>query len=198
MKETAMVRTPLWIATIVAAGLAGAACHSQHPAAPAPALAPTRPPAPTRSTPPPPPPVTDRFTRPSPTAAPTEEDLFRAKSLDQLNSEHPLGDAFFDYDQFSLRDDAKASLVTDAGWLKRWSGTEIRVEGHADERGTAEYNLALGQSRAKAVEDYLVSLGIPASRITVTSFGKDAPFCTGETEACWSQNRRGHMMITKK
>ena len=193
-----MVRTPLWMVAIVAAGLAGAACHSQPRATPSPALAPTMAPAPARSTPPPPPPVTDRFTRPTPTAPPTEEDLFRAKSLDQLNGERPLGDAFFDYDQFSLRDDAKAALVTDAAWLKRWSGTEIRVEGHADERGTAEYNLALGQSRAKAVEDYLVSLGIPADRIRVTSLGKDAPFCTGETDACWSLNRRGHFVITKK
>ena len=119
-------------------------------------------------------------------------------TLEQLNSQHPLGDAFFDYDQIAIRDDARATLATDAAWLKRWSGTTIRIEGHADERGTAEYNLALGQNRARAVEDYLVSLGISADRIKVTSLGKDAPFCTGDAEACWSLNRRGHFLVTAK
>jgi peptidoglycan-associated lipoprotein len=128
----------------------------------------------------------------------TEEELFARESLAQLNASHPLGDAFFDYDQFTLRDDARAALAEDAKWLQRWSGTKIKVEGHADERGTAEYNMALGQHRAQVVRDYLVSLGIAANRIQVTSLGKEAPFCTGDNEACWSQNRRGHFLVTAK
>jgi peptidoglycan-associated lipoprotein len=193
-----MVHTRFWIAAIAAAGLAGAACHSKPPVTPTPAVAAPAP-TPTRTTPPPPPPPRPTATRPATTAPPpSADDLFRQMTLDQLNSQQPLGDAFFDYNQFSLRDDARAALATDAGWLKKWSGTAILVEGHADERGTAEYNLALGKSRAQAVEEYLVSLGIPGSRIKIDSLGKDAPFCTQDTETCWSQNRRGHFIITAK
>ena len=82
--------------------------------------------------------------------------------------------------------------------MKRWPTTKVMVEGHADTRGTAEYNLALGERRAAAVRDYLVSLGVAADRITIVSKGKEAPFCSEETEACWQQNRRGHFLITAK
>ncbi len=192
-----MIDSRFWIAGLASACLAGAACHSVPPARPAPAAAMAPTPSVTRTPPPPPPmPMVNRAA--SPTRAPSEEELFARKSLEELNNETPLGDAFFDYDQYSLRDDARAALATDADWLKRWSTTTIRVEGHADERGTEEYNMALGENRAKAVEAYLVSLGIPANRITVNSLGKDAPFCTGDTDACWSQNRRGHFIITAK
>jgi peptidoglycan-associated lipoprotein len=193
-----MKHARFWIAAIAAAGLAGAACHAKPPATPAPAVA-TPAPTPTRSTPPPPPPPRPSATRTAPgPSAPTADDLFRQMTLDQLNDQHPLGDAFFDLDQFSLRDDARTALSSDASWLKQWPGTDILVEGHADERGTAEYNLALGKSRARAVEEYLVSLGIPESRIKIDSLGKDAPFCTQENEGCWSKNRRGHFIITAK
>jgi peptidoglycan-associated lipoprotein len=192
-----MIDSRFWIAGLAAACLGGAACHAVPPARPAPAAAMAPTPSLTR-TPPPPPPVPTVNRAASPTRALSEEELFARKSLEELNSEKPLGDAFFDYDQYSLRDDARAALATDADWLKRWSSTTIRVEGHADERGTEEYNLALGENRAKAVEAYLLSLGIPANRITVNSLGKDAPFCTGDTEACWSQNRRGHFIVSGK
>jgi peptidoglycan-associated lipoprotein len=193
-----MVRARLWIAGLAAASLAGAACHSKPPAAPAPAATVANMPSVTRRTPPPPPPMPPADRSISPPRTPSEEDLFARKSLAELNGEHPLSDAFFDYDKYSLREDARAALANDANWLKRWSNTTIRVEGHADERGTEEYNLALGENRSKAVEDYLVSLGIPANRIVVSSLGKDAPFCTGDNEACWSQNRRGHFILTGK
>jgi peptidoglycan-associated lipoprotein len=192
-----MVHSRLWIAGLAAASLAFAACHSTRPMTPAPAAAVSNMPSVTR-TPPPPPPIPTANRAVSPTRTPTEEELFARKSLAELNDERPLGDAFFDYDKYSLREDARTALANDASWLKRWSSTTIRVEGHADERGTEEYNLALGENRAKAVEDYLVSLGVQASRIVVNSLGKDAPFCTGDTEACWSQNRRGHFIITGK
>jgi peptidoglycan-associated lipoprotein len=144
-----------------------------------------------------------RTSPPPPVAAPapsplTEAELFQRKSLDALNAERPLGDAFFDYDQEVLRDDAKRALQQDAGWLARWPQTRISVEGHCDERGTAEYNLALGDRRAEVVKDYLANLGVAPNRIVTRSLGREAPFCHDSGESCWSQNRRGHFVITAK
>ena len=148
-----------------------------------------RPPAP-----PPPPAAAAR-----PAAAPlTEAELFRRKSLSDLNAEHPLSDAFFDYDQKTLRDDAQRALQQDAQWLAKWPQTTISVEGYCDERGTAEYNLALGDRRAQVVKEYLTSLGVRSDRIATRSLGKEAPFCRESGESCWSQNRRGHFVVTQK
>jgi len=105
---------------------------------------------------------------------------------------------FFDFDKSELRADGREALQKDAQWLQKWTSTKITVEGHCDERGTAEYNLALGQRRAAAVKDYLVSLGVDGDRITVVSKGKEDPFCTEHTESCWQRNRRGHFIITAK
>jgi peptidoglycan-associated lipoprotein len=118
--------------------------------------------------------------------------------LDQLNAERPLGDVFFDLDQATVRDDARPLLQKNAEWMKRWASTQIVVEGHADSRGSSEYNLALGNRRATSVRDYLVNLGVPANRITVISKGKEQPFCREENEPCWQQNRRGHFIISAK
>jgi len=115
-----------------------------------------------------------------------------------LNNEKPLGDAFFDLDSSQIREDSKAALQKDAEWMKRWTSTKVSVEGHCDSRGTAEYNLALGERRAAAVRDYLVSLGIPTERVQTVSKGKEQPFCADESEGCWTQNRRGHFIITAK
>jgi peptidoglycan-associated lipoprotein len=115
-----------------------------------------------------------------------------------LNAEKPLGDVFFDLDQSSIRDDARATLTANAAWMKRWSNTRVSIEGHCDERGTGEYNLALGDRRAQAVKAYLVSLGIAADRITSVSKGKESPVCTDKNEACWQRNRRGGSIITAK
>jgi peptidoglycan-associated lipoprotein len=179
----------------LAAGVA--ACHhtvartvTPSPApAPAPA-APARPPAPA------PPPRA--AAAPAAPRALTEDEIFSRESLDALNAAHPLSDAYFDYDQKVLRDDARAALSRDAQWLNRWTSTKITVQGQCDERGSAEYNLALGDERAKAVKDYLTSLGVPETRIAVISLGKESPVCTGDSESCWSQNRRGHFVITAK
>jgi peptidoglycan-associated lipoprotein len=90
-------------------------------------------------------------------------------------------------------------LAKDAEWLRRWGATKVTVSGHCDERGTPEYNLALGEERAAAVRSYLESLGIAADRITTVSYGKERPFCTtGEDDSCLSQNRRGHFLVTAK
>jgi peptidoglycan-associated lipoprotein len=160
------------------------------PAPPAPAARPATPPAP-----PPPPARAAREAAPRPLS---EEELFRRKSLEELNAEHPLADVFFDYDKDSIRDDGRAALQRNAAWLAKWPHTHIDIEGHCDERGTAEYNLALGDRRAVVVRDYLVSLGVSSDRLLVKSLGKDAPFCSGDTESCWSQNRRDHMVVTVK
>lgn len=176
-------------------GLVAAACGGRNqqlavtPPPPMPA-APATPPAP-------PPPPTAPAAAPAPRAL-TEDELFAQKSLDQLNKERPLADVFFDLDRSTIRDDGRASLTANATWLKRWSGIRISVEGHCDERGTAEYNLGLGERRANAVKAYLVDLGVAADRITIISKGKEAPFCTESNESCWQQNRRGHFIITAK
>lgn len=189
-----LLRRTVGVATVcVVLGLGAAACAKK---APAPAPPPPPPPAAPAAPPPPPPP-------PPPPAAPaprplTEDELFAQKSLDQLNSERPLGDVYFDLDQSAIRDDARAALATNATWLKRWTNTRISIEGHCDERGTAEYNLGLGERRASAVKAYLVELGVPADRVVIVSKGKEAPFCTESNEACWQQNRRGHFIITAK
>jgi peptidoglycan-associated lipoprotein len=176
--------------------VAGTACHTKPPAtavtppAAAPATVPARPPAP--SAPP------AAAARPAPERALTEAELFQRKSLNELNAEHPLKDAFFDYDQNTLRDDAQRDLQQDAQWLSKWPQTKIRIDGHCDERGSAEYNLSLGDRRSAAVRKYLISLGVSPDRIETRSLGLDAPFCRDTGESCWSQNRRGHFEITSK
>jgi peptidoglycan-associated lipoprotein len=105
-----------------------------------------------------------------------------------------LEDAFFDFDDFSLRTDAKTALETDGKFLQRNSDTKIVIEGHCDERGSVEYNLALGEKRARAAKDYLVSYGIPATRVTTISYGKERPFDQGHDESAWAENRRAHVV----
>jgi len=189
------MRILTWFCPLVVLALVGSACHPRPPAsAPSRTSAeastiPSRPPAPV------PPPAA--AARPS-AALPSDEELFQRKSLDELNAEHPLADAFFDYDQNTLRADALAALQKDAAWLSKWPQTAISIEGYCDERGTAEYNLALGSQRASVVREYLQALGVSSSRIQTVSLGKEARFCQESNEGCWSMNRRGHFVITRK
>jgi peptidoglycan-associated lipoprotein len=182
------------VAVVMVAFVGVSACAKKKPTPP-PAPAPAPAPPPTTPAPPPPPPPAPT---PPPERAPSEDDIFAKKTIDEINNEKPLADAFFDLDSAQIRDDAKAGLQKDAEWMKRWSSTKIMIEGHCDSRGTAEYNLALGERRAKAVQDYLVGLGIPATRLQTLSKGKEQPFCVDENDACWQQNRRGHFIITAK
>jgi len=182
-------------AVILMAAVSGAACSRNpkpQPPAPAPVTAPPPPTSP--ATPPAPPPAP----APATPAPPSEDEIFRNKTLDQLNAEKPLADAFFLYDSTDLTAEARGLLQKDVEWMKKWTTTKVMVEGHADSRGTNEYNLALGERRADAVRDYLVSLGVAENRITIVSKGEEQPFCSEETEACWQQNRRGHFIITAK
>ena len=189
-------RSELCATLVLIAALSGTACHGNpkpQPPPPAPAPPPAPPPA-TTPPPPPPPPAP----KPAAPAAPTEEEAFRSKTLEQLNSEKPLGDVFFALDASDLTEETRGTLQKDVEWLKKWTSTKLMVEGHADSRGTNEYNLALGERRADAVRDYLVSLGVATDRITIVSKGEEQPFCREETEACWAQNRVGYFVFTAK
>ena len=107
-----------------------------------------------------------------------------------------VGDTvFFEVDQHSIRPDAQAVLQKQAAWLKQYPQTKLLVEGHCDERGTREYNLALGDRRAYAVKEFLVSLGIDAARLQTKSYGKERPTCTESDDSCWQQNRRGYSVL---
>jgi peptidoglycan-associated lipoprotein len=132
--------------------------------------------------PPPPPPP------PAPMQAP------RATVEERISSE--IQDGFFDYDKSDIRADARDALTRDAGALKailaEFPSATIMVEGHCDERGSAEYNLGLGDRRASAAKDFLVQLGVPADRLKTISYGKERPQCTESTESCWQKNRRAH------
>ncbi|MEA2624135.1 MAG: peptidoglycan-associated lipoprotein [Candidatus Binatota bacterium] len=107
----------------------------------------------------------------------------------------PLADVHFDYDSYELRQDARSTLQTNANWLKENSEKRVEIEGHCDERGTVEYNLALGAKRAKAAKDYLATLGIGAERLSTISYGEELPTCREQTEDCFLQNRRAHFVV---
>ncbi len=128
----------------------------------------------------------------------SEEEMFLQKSLDQINREKPLAMVLFDYDSANIRNDAKGTLDADAAWLKKFRTAKVLIEGHCDERGTEEYNLALGEKRAKAVQDYLLSSGIPADRMKIISYGKSQPLNPGHDESAWQMNRRAQFLITEK
>ena len=102
----------------------------------------------------------------------------------------------FDYDKYDIKDQDRDILQRQASWLQKYPQVRVTVEGHCDERGTREYNLALGARRANAVKEYLVSVGVPSSRVDTISYGKERPICTESNEGCWAQNRRGVTTIT--
>jgi len=106
-----------------------------------------------------------------------------------------LRDVYFDFDRYDVRAGDKGTLDENAKWLKSNQSALLLIEGHADERGTNEYNLALGERRAKATRDYLVSVGVDAGRITVISYGEERPVCTEKAEGCWAKNRRAHFLV---
>jgi len=163
-----------------------------------------------RPTPPPPPPTTaSPGTRPpappepvaEPTIVPPEpvrEDAIASASLDDLNRNSPLKPVFFELDKDELSAEAQQALNDDAALLKKYATWTVTIEGHCDERGTAEYNLALGERRAVAARAYLVSLGISADRLKTVSYGKEFPFDPGHDEAAYAKNRRAHFVVTAK
>jgi len=124
---------------------------------------------------------------PTMTSNATEEELFSRN----------VKDIYFDYDKYDLRADQQGSLQGDAQFLQQHASIHITVEGHCDERGSTEYNLALGANRADAVKNALVQAGVGGNRIKTMSYGKEKPFCTESNESCWQQNRRGHFVYEK-
>ena len=158
-----------------------------------------------KEVPPPPPqvkeqPKVEKVEQPPPVKKPalSEEEIFLAKSLEQINIEKPLQMIHFDYDKFFIREDAKPVLETNAAWLKKFRSAKILIEGHCDERGTEDYNLALGEKRAKSTFDYLVSLGIQAERMKFISYGKSQPLDLGHDETAWQKNRRSQFVVIEK
>ena len=107
----------------------------------------------------------------------------------------PLKDVYFDFDSYDLRADARAALKANGEWLRSNPSVQVQIEGHCDERGTTEYNLALGSKRAQGVKDYLVTLGAAADRLSTISYGEELPVCTEHNEDCWQKNRRARLVI---
>ncbi len=106
-------------------------------------------------------------------------------------------DVLFDYDKYDIRTDGRAVLDSVAPWLKKNTRVKVLIEGHCDERGTNEYNLALGEKRAKAAKDYFISKGIAPSRLSTITYGEEKPICLDQSENCWQRNRRAHFVITR-
>jgi peptidoglycan-associated lipoprotein len=109
----------------------------------------------------------------------------------------PLKDVFFEYDRYDLTSDARTTLRANADWLKSNASARVEIEGHCDERGTNEYNLALGAKRAQAAREFLSTLGIPADRLSTISYGEEIPVCREQSESCWKQNRRARFVIVQ-
>ena len=186
-----------WAAsTIFVLALTASACGNKTP----PVARPAPPPLTTADTalarpPSPPAPVAE------PTIVPPEpvpNDSISSASLDDLNRSSPLKPAFFDYDSSEVSGAAQAVLNENAVALKRYATWTVTIEGHCDERGTSEYNLALGERRAVAARAYLMSLGVPANRLRTVSYGKEFPFDPGHDETAYGKNRRAHFVITAK
>jgi peptidoglycan-associated lipoprotein len=184
-----LVLSSLLVAAVMLSGCAKRPATTQA-AAPAPtgsasttAATPPPAPAPVQSAPP-----TAATTTPAPssTARPAVQDFAAVPEL---------ADVFFDFDKYDIRPGDAKTLDANANWLKSNPNHLMLIEGHCDERGTNEYNLALGERRAKSTMNYLVSQGVQANRITIISYGEERPQCTEHTEACWAKNRRAHFLV---
>jgi len=190
------IRRLLILASVLVLVLGVGACAKKKPPVARPA-----PPPPSSSTnanrpPTPPEPVTEpQPIPPEPVAA---EDTLAARDIDDINRNSPFQPVFFGFDMAELDAPGQQALNANAEILRKYPAWVITIEGHADERGTAEYNLALGERRALAARNYLVSLGIPADRLRTVSYGKEFPFDPGHDEAAWSKNRRAHFVVTSK
>lgn len=186
------------VGVMLVAALVATSCGKRKPAIPQPAPAPattTQPPAVTTAPPAPPTRVDDALPVPP---QPLAEDTVANRSLDDLNRDSPLKPVFFGLDSADLDDQGRVVAMANADLLKKYSTWVVTIEGHCDERGTAEYNLALGERRSTAIKTYLTSLGISPDRIRTVSYGKEFPFNPGHTEDAWAQNRRGHFVITSR
>jgi peptidoglycan-associated lipoprotein len=181
------MRTPALAAVaILAIGLAACGPKKMEPVPPRPTAPETPPPAP--------PP-------PAPRDLVSQEDEYKrlqGMSTDEINRMGLLPDIHFDFDRADIREGDRQILTRNAENLKKFDFLRVTVEGHCDERGTVEYNLALGERRSRAALDYLVQLGVPAERLKSVSYGKEVPLCREASEDCWARNRRGTFTVTGK
>jgi len=191
-----MRHTQFAVIAVLVAALGAGACGKKKPPVARPMPPPPTGAGTTTAPPPPPTPVPDT-TRvpPEPTIS---DDPLTSGDLDVINKNSPFQPVFFALDKFDVDGTAQQALTANAGILKKYPTWVITIEGHCDERGTAEYNLALGEKRALAARAYLVSLGIPADRLRTVSYGKEFPFDPGHDESAWSKNRRAHFVVTSK
>lgn len=182
-----MTRGQLCAVAVVLAVGAYAGCGKKAPPPPPPA-----PPA-APATPPPAP-------APEASVEPQADEYARIKEMasDEIERLGLLSDIHFDYDEYDLREGDREILNRNAEALKKFDFIKITIEGHCDERGSVEYNLALGDRRARAAYDYLLSLGVAADRLKTVSYGKEIPLCGESTEECWARNRRDHFAVTGK
>ena len=183
------MKKTIFVVLALAAATAFTACAKKAPPAP-----PPPPPVAPEAPPPAPPPP------PKPEVAPVVDEYARLKAMsaEEIEKSGLLKEVYFEYDKADIREPDRATLAQNADALKRFDFLRITVEGHCDERGTVEYNLALGERRAKAALDYLVSMGVPADRLKTVSYGKEVPVCTQSSEDCWQRNRRAHFTVTGK
>ena len=128
----------------------------------------------------------------------SEEEIFQQKTIEDLNKDQILKMINFDFDKYQIMEDMKPILQANADWMLKFSTVQILIEGHCDERGTIEYNIALGEKRAEAAKNYLASLGVNAAKIKIVSYGKSKTLVQGMDEASYFQNRRDEFVITKK
>lgn len=185
------------VPVVLLCGLVSLAC-SRNPPPEAPPDTPPLPPTVLDNVPDPPePPVEPEPPPPPPPVIEPEEELV-TRSLEELNQDSPLQPVFFAYDSAEIDAASRRVLDQNAEVLRRNPNWVITIEGHCDERGTAEYNLALGERRAVAARQYLEDLGLAADRLRTVSYGKEFPFDPGNDEAAWRQNRRAHMVISEQ
>jgi peptidoglycan-associated lipoprotein len=135
--------------------------------------------------------------KPAPSSSTSQSSLSQLQGGQSVGTPaaSPLKDIYFDFDRADLRPDARETLKTNGDWLKKNPSATVQIEGHCDERGTSEYNLALGAKRAQSAKDYLVTLGIPERRISTISYGEEIPVCTEHNEQCWQKNRHDRFVV---
>ena len=184
-----MNRLALSAVVVLCLALPGCRSSPQPPPPAAPAPAPVVPQTPPPAPPPAAPDITPQL---------DEYDKLLQMSSDQIERMALLADIHFDFNSAEIREADRAALTQNADVLKRFDFLRISVQGHADERGSVEYNLALGERRARAAYDYLVSLGVAPDRLKTVSYGKEIPLCTDSNETCWARNRRDHFEVTGK
>jgi peptidoglycan-associated lipoprotein len=185
----------LWMLLVLSVAITG--CGRKRP----PVARPTPPAPPTASTAPNRPPAPpEPLNEPPPVATPepVRDEAVSSASLDDLNRNSPLRPVFYELDSSDLTAEGQRTLDANAGVLKQNATWVVTIEGHCDERGSAEYNLALGERRALSARAYLISLGLPADRLRTVSYGKEFPFDPGHDEPAYGKNRRAHFVITAK